>query len=198
MYYQFGKTSNTLRIDKDNRLGLDINAIIDAGATYNNDFLFSFPQCLDDMYVALDQTITIDDITITNPNPSCFYNKLDMINWGVDLCCFNGKLVQNTEIIDFTPFFSFALDNNELVPVYNVTSQFYGVRFDNPNAEDTADNSIFTPKPKKINILQYLFNVPIVKLQIGDTLYDNHIFVLSKNYLLQYKEDFKLYIIKNS
>lgn len=175
MFYQFGKTKNKMRLDKFNRSGLDIAFFLNEGGVFKN-FEINFPD--DEIYLPLNAKILVDGIEIINNTNSCFFKKSEMLDFGIDLLLFYGKLTQNFLIYDFSSVFIESFDSNEDVKTYLSNQKF------------------FSEKIEEQSYLQYITKTPILKIKIGDTIFDNHIFTLSTQYQLNYATNFKLIITK--
>lgn len=181
MYYIFGRTDNRLSVDKDNRLALDLAPFL-ASAKYDFDSNeFYFTESLKKFFLPLNTPATVDDIQVTNNQVSCYFTKRSMLQFLENGAVYNGTLVDNDTLYDLTDYFTPTFDSNDNIKSY-LTNNAFGT-------------AVIQDGDNKLNGIQFIVGNPIVNIKIGDDTFDNHTFILSKQYLLDYATQFKLYCI---
>lgn len=173
MYYKFGRCANFIAFSKEHRLSLDLAYF--SQNNFTSEELKLVNKNNECFYVTKNQTIKVDNVSVTNKNESNFYKRADMLDWNTNLCIHNGILTQNPDPFDLSGFFLPALDDNEVIKTYISTQQF----------------TVNSNKP-----ILSLIKTPIVNLKIKDVIFNNHVFILIKMYNLAWAASFKLYCIK--
>ena len=184
MYYYTGKTANRVITDKNINVAGDIIYFINQGAVYDEYHGYYFKEAEECFFLPKEQTITIDDIPITNPGTSGFFTKEEMLAFTPDATVCLGKLQLAPDILNLTGYLtknfddrSQEIDGQQTLEVYWSNMEFNKFTIDD------------------LNVSQYLLSTPIRSIQINDTVYSDHVFLFSTFYTLRMQTNMKLYII---